>query len=384
MKKIILVILIILIFPLKVNALEQNTNSASNDITTKINNFYNYISNMKTEYDGLNNMDFNSYVENYIKSGDGKFSVANLTKAITSYAFKEVIASFKIMTSIVVIAIVCALLNNLQKAFKNDNLSDIAYFACYSLLIIIVIKSFYTSVTLAKDTINQMTEFMSALMPILIMLVASVGGLSEASLLDPVVIGAIGITSKVFANFIIPMILIGVALQFVNNISSEYKIDKLTKLINQVTLWIQVGMLTVFVAIVSIRGITSKTLDQVTMKTAKFAVDNFVPLVGKCLSDAISSIAGYSLLLKNALSSIGLITILIIVIFPIIKLVIMSFIYKLTAALVEPISDKRLVTCISSVGDSIILITSCILSVSVMFFIMISIVASAGKAAIGG
>lgn len=384
MKKIILIILIIFILPIKVNALEQNTNNTSDDITTKINNFYNYISNMKTEYDGLNNMDFNDYVSNFIKSGDGKFSTSNLTKAIISYAFKEVMASFKLMVSIIIIAIVCALLNNLQKAFKNDNLSDIAYFACYSLLIIIVIKSFYISVDLAKSTITQMTDFMSALMPILMMLVASVGGLSEASLMDPVIIGSINISARIFADFILPMILIGVAMQFVNNISTDYKIDKLTKLLNQIVVWVQAGLLTIFIAIITIRGITSKTIDQVTMKTAKFAVDNFVPIVGKCLSDAISTVAGYSMLLKNALSSIGLIIILIIVIFPIIKLVIMSFIYKLTAALIEPISDKRLTDCISSVGDSLILITSCIVSVSVMFFIMISIIASAGKAAIGG
>jgi stage III sporulation protein AE len=31
------------------------------------------------------------------------------------------------------------------------------------------------------------------------------------------------------------------------------------------------------------------------MKTAKFAVDNFIPVVGKALSDAVSTVAGYSL-----------------------------------------------------------------------------------------
>ncbi|MDP4178264.1 MAG: stage III sporulation protein AE [Bacillota bacterium] len=384
MKKIIVIFLIIFMLPIAVYAAGTDDNNTDNDISTKINNLYNYISNMKTNYDELNNMDLNSYVKNYIKSGDGKFSVSNLVKALISYSFKEVLASSKIMISIIIIAIVCALLNNLQKAFSNEKLSDIAYFACYSLLIIIIIKSLYISIDLVKDTITQMTDFMAALMPILVMLVASVGGLSEAGLMDPVIIGSINVCARIFNNFIIPLILIGIALQFVNNISIEYKIDKLTKLINQIVLWVQAGLLTITVAILSIRGMTSKTIDQVTMKTAKFAVDNFVPVIGKCLSDAISSIAGYSMLLKNALSSIGLIILLIIIIFPIIKLVIMSLIYKLTAAIIEPISDKRITECVASAGSSLMLLTSCIISVSVMFFIMIAIIASAGKAAIGG
>lgn len=52
--------------------------------------------------------------------------------------------------------------------------------------------------------------------------------------------------------------------------------------------------MTAFVGIMTVRGITSKSIDEVTAKTAKFAVDNFVPVVGKSLSDAVATVAGYS------------------------------------------------------------------------------------------
>ena len=105
-------------------------------------------------------------------------------------------------------------------------------------------------------------------------------------------------------------------LQFVNNISSDYKISNLTKLLKQIAIWVQGIVMTVFIGVITLRSIAAKTIDQVTIKTAKFAVDNFVPVVGKCLSDAISTVAGYSLLLKNAISGLGLVIILVIVIFP--------------------------------------------------------------------
>lgn len=382
MKRFIFILMIVLLLPIQVQALEDTNTNQSDD--KQVESLYNYISNMKTDSEILKDLNAKDYVKEYMKSGDGKFSFKKIVNAVISYSLKEISTSFKLMAEMLIIAIVCALLNNLQRAFSSDELSNIAYFACYALLIVIISKSFYVAVGLAKDTISEMTNFMAALIPVLMALLASVGGFTEATVMDPIIIGTINLNARIYVNIIIPLILIGFVLQFVNSISDEYKISNLTKLINQVAIWAQGIIMTIFIGVVTIRGITSKTIDQVTVKTAKYAVDNFVPIVGKCLSDAISTVAGYSLLLKNSLSGLGLVIILFLVLYPVVKLIIMSLTFKLTAALIEPVSDKKLVNCISSVGNSITLIMSCVISVSIMFFIMIAIIASAGKMVIGG
>ncbi|WP_251859486.1 stage III sporulation protein AE [Clostridium sp. Marseille-Q2269] len=364
----------------------QSTPSQHNEIkeeNQQIEKLYDYISNMKNQYEILKDINAKDYVKNFMEKGESHISVKKAAKAITTYVFKEIAASLKLIGLLIMVAIICALLNNLQKAFSNETLSDIAYFACYALIIIILARSFYLGVDIARDTINKMTDFMMALIPILIMLIASIGGIVEATMLDPIIIGTINISANIFSRFIIPLICMTFVLQFVNNLSEDYKINKLTKLLNQVALWTQGIVMTVFVGIVTIRGITSKAMDQVTVKTAKYAVDNFVPVVGKCLSDAISTVAGYSLLLKNSISSLGLIVIVAMLLVPVIKLLIMAFMYKMAAALIEPISDSRLVNSIGAAGDSLILILSCLICVSVMFFIMIAIMASAGKVFMG-
>lgn len=379
-KWVLLLMVILMLIPISVKA-DNNADVTNNQ---NVQGLYDYISGLKSENDLLKNMDAKEYVESFMKTGDGKLSSKKVLDSILKDAFKEVIASVKLMIQLFIVAIICALLNNLESAFSNEKLSNIAYFACYSLILIILTKSFYIGITTAKDTIYQMTNFMSALMPVLMILLASVGGFTEAAVMDPVIIGAINIFANIFVTVIIPLILMSFVVQFVNSLSEEHKVDKLAKLLSKVAIWGQGIIMTIFIGIVTIRGITSNTIDQVTAKTAKYAVDNFVPVVGKCLSDAVATVAGYSLLLKNALSSLGLIIILIIAIFPIIKILIMAFMYKLSAAVIEPISDKRLVNCISAAGDSLILIMSSLICVSVMFFIMISIVAAAGKMAVGG
>jgi stage III sporulation protein AE len=370
--------------PLNVQA--SGVQDKSNDLeeNTKVEQLYDYIVNMKTDYEVLRELNAKDFVKEFMKTGDGKFSMGKFSKAVMAYSFREGAAILKSMTVIIMIAIICALINNLQKAFNSEDVSNIAYFACYALIIIILSKSFYNAVSVARDTIFKTSDFMSALIPVLMMLLASVGGFTEAAVMDPIIIAAININVKIYTNIIIPLIFMSFVMQFINNISSEFKIDKLTKLINQVAIWTQGIMVTVFVGIVSIRGMTSKTIDQVTVKTAKYLSDNFIPVIGKALSDAIASVAGYSLLLKNALSGLGLIIILIIALYPIIKILLMSFMFKLTAALIEPISDPKIVNCLSSVGNSLTLIMSCVISSSVMFFIMVSIIASAGKMAVGG
>ena len=407
MKKIILGLVIVLLIGFNVQAFDtsngetnvqnqikienSNDDSVQDDKYNKIQNkqsesekeqiekFYDYISNMKTKNEVLNDIDVRDYVKSFLKTGSGNTSLKKIIRALAMYGVREVAASLKLLVLLIVISLICALLTNLQRAFNGEELSNIAYFACYSLIIIIMARSFYISVDIARSTIKEMTDFMVALIPILITLVAAVGGFVEASIMDPIVIGAITISANLFMNVIIPIISMSFVLQFVNNLSSEYKIDKLTKLLNQVALWAQGIIMTVFIGIITVRGITSKTIDEVTAKTAKFAVDNFVPIVGKSLSDAISTVAGYSILLKNALSSLGLVIIVAILLFPVIKLLIIVVAYKLTAALIEPISDGRLVNCINSAGSSIVLIMACLICVSVMFFIMICIIAASGK-----
>ncbi len=381
MKKFLLVLAIILWLPFNVQAMEDTTR-LTEEQNAQIEKLYDYITNIQSEYEILNNMNPKEFVKNYIENGDSGLSLKELFKYFSTYAFKEVLVAFKLVGSLIIVAIVCALLNNLQNAFSNESLTNIAYFACYSVMIILIVKGFYIGVTLARDAIMEMSNFIAALFPILMMLLASVGGFVEATLMDPIIMGISSVGARFYATVLIPVICMSFVLEFVNNISDDYKVNNLSNLLRKSALWIQGIFMTVFIAIITIRSIAAKSLDLVTMKTAKFAVDSFIPVVGKTLSDAISTVAGYTVLLKNAISSIGLIVIIVIMLLPIIKILIMAFIYKLTAALIEPISDKKVVSVIDSAGNSLIMINSCIISVSIMFFIMITIVASTGKSII--
>lgn len=349
-----------------------------------LNNLYEYINKMKTNIELVNELNPMEYVKSYIEEGHGNLSFSVVFKAVISLLFREVRSVLKLVISIIVIAILCSLLKNLQDAFKNENISQIAFFACYSILVMVLAKSFMISITVATDAINEIANFMAALLPILVTMIALAGGFVQAATLDPIILAAVTIIPRIYISIIIPLILISFVMEFANNISNEHKIDNLCKLTKQVIMWLQGIIITIFIAILTIRGVTADTMDAVALKTTKFAIDNFIPIVGKTFSDAITSVAGYSLIIKNAITGMGLIVIVLVLLYPIIKLILMSFIYKLSAALVEPISDKRITSSIAAAGDALILLLSCVISVSFMFFILLGIMASAGKFIVGG
>lgn len=364
--------------------LDNNVSIENEEVDNKIEGLYNYINNMKTDVEILNDLDPVEYIKEYVQSGQSSLSISKIISAITSLVFKEVKTAISLSISIIVIAIICSLIKNLQGAFANESISNIAFFACYSLLIIILSKSFIISINIAIDIIEKLSEFMAAILPVLVVMLASIGGLAQAATMDPIILGATILIPRIYSNIIIPLITITFVLQFANSISTEHKISNLCKTTKQITVWLQGILLAVFIGILTVRGVTSSTIDAVTLKTAKFAIDNFIPIVGKALSDTIASVAGYSLIIKNAISAVGLVIIIIMMLYPVIKIFLNSIVFKLTAALIEPISDKRITAAITSAGDSLILIMSCVLSVSLMFFVLLGIMASSGKYIIGG
>ncbi|MPQ42762.1 stage III sporulation protein AE [Clostridium tarantellae] len=390
MRKILRCLIIIICFIMCVNInVKANTEleEAKDKIesNTKMEEFYQYVNELQIGDEVLGKINAKEYISTYLKTGEDPISMEKIWDSIVSFLFKEVKLILKLVMSILVIALLSAILKSLQDAFSLDEgVSSIAFYACFALLIMLLSKSFLVSLNLARDVLTSLVDFMNVLLPVLVLLISTAGGIASAMTIDPIVLGAVAITPRIYMNFIFPLILIYFALQFANNLSSEFSIGRMCKFVKQIVMISQGFVLTVFVAILTIRGITANTLDAVALKTVKFAVDNFIPIVGKAFSDAISTVAGYSLAMKSVVSTLGVIILVAMVLYPIIKMAVMIISFKLTAAVIEPVVDSRISSSVDMVGDALVMILSCIISVSIMFFIMATMIASSGKFIVGG
>lgn len=133
-------------------------------------------------------------------------------------------------------------------------------------------------------------------------------------------------------------------------------------------------MLTVFVGLLSLEGTLSSSVDGLTAKTAKAAVSNFIPVVGKVLGESIDTVIGCASILKNAVGLVGVIIIIGICITPIIKLATLTIIYYLGAALCQPIADEKIVKLLEQMGGTFKILLAITCSVAVMLMIGITLV----------
>lgn len=376
MKRLIVFIIsmLILFFPSVIALGEEDIKP--NDIEG-VEEFDNYINNFKTKYDLLNDIDFSKYIEETFKNGNGELNFKEISITLIKYTVKEIYASIKIMALLAVMVLLTSFLMSLQEAFSGNNLINISFYAIYGLIMMLLMKNMLIGVEQCKEIIKSLSNFMVVLIPLLLTMLIGIGGFTEAVAMDPIVIAVVNICVTIVVNFLLPAILMVTVLKLINNLSDDDKLTKLTSLFNSIIKYTQGIMLTIFITILTIRGVTTRTFDKVAVETAKFAVDNFVPVVGGALSDAVTSVANYSLLIKNSLSSVGLIVIVLLILTPIIKLFVLSLINKFTAAILEPIGNKKIIDSINEVGNSLMQIISCVVVVSLMFFIIIAIIASA-------
>ena len=132
--------------------------------------------------------------------------------------------------------------------------------------------------------------------------------------------------------------------------------------------------MTIFVGMVSLEGTLASSVDGITAKTAKTVVSSTVPVVGKILGDAVDTILGCGIILKNAVGIVGVIIVTGICIMPIIRLAIIFLSYKLLAVISEPIADKNIVELLEQIGDIFKIFLGVLCALSFMLIIGISLV----------
>lgn len=312
--------------------------------------------------------------------GKMDISAGQIISGIGRYLFAQVLANINLLVKLLVLAIIYAVLRNIQNSFGNGVTGELAQIVCMLVLIAIAVQSFSVAVDIGSSVIDKMVLFMQALLPVLLALLVAMGGITSMALLQPVIAVSIGVISTFLKDVLLPVIFFSAVLAIINNISEKFHLSRLASLLKQGCIAVLGLVLTVFTGIMSIQGVTASTIDGVSIRTAKFAVDSFVPVVGGLLSDTVDTIMGCSLLVKNAVGAFGLISLFVIVAFPVLKIISLVLVYKICAAVIEPIAQGPLVKCLNDMSNSLLLLFAAVISVAVMFFISVTIIIGAGNA----
>lgn len=306
--------------------------------------------------------------------GNWHFSLNDMVGGIFRYLLGEVKANYALLGKILILSVISALLLNLQSSFSSS-VTGVSYLACFLAISAIALGSFKVVLDIGHHTIDNMVTFMMAILPQMLVLSAGMGNVHTSAVMFPLLSTAATAFAAAIKNVVFPLIILSAILHLINNMSGTLKVEKMAKFFTQIAQMSLAFFLTVFVGVLTLRALYASVLDKVALRTTKFVTDNAIPLVGKMFSDTVEVAAGYMVMLKQALGIWGALMVFLTVLYPLLKIVAIALIYKVSAAVAEPLGDSRTAAILEIMSTHLFLMLACVAAVALMFFIMIAMVA---------
>lgn len=311
--------------------------------------------------------------------GQKTYDFKGLIKGVAGYFFHEISTNLRLLGELITLSIICAVLKNIQSAFENDNIGKVTYGFTFLVLIVIAIQSFDLALKVGKDAIDQMVSVIQALLPVVLTLLASIGGMTSVAVFNPLIFIGVSVSSTWIRNILLPMIFFVAALGLISNISDRFHVSALSSFLKQICIFLLGLFLSAFLGILVVQGAAASAVDGISIRTAKFASKNFIPIVGGIFSDTVDTVVGCSLILKNAIGFAGLIAIFLTILFPVIKILAMVFIYRLAGAAIQPLGEETMVKCLNDMASHLAFIAVTVGSVALMFFVAVTIIIASGN-----
>ena len=298
----------------------------------------------------------------------------SLWSALLNLFFENILSLLPIISIIIAVSLLGSMIQGLKPANNGKSISNIIHFVTYGVIVVLVLSITVKMVTLTTNTMQSMKSQMDAIFPLLLTLLTAVGGTTSTSVYQPAMAMLSGLIMNLFTYVLLPIFIFSVVFSVVSNLSNNVKLDKFTSFFNSTYKWLIGLIFTVFTAFLSIQGITAGSIDGISIRTARYAIRSYIPILGSYISDGMGLILVSSNLIKNAVGATGLFILLATILSPLIQLILFMLALKLIAGILEPLGNKQIANFVSSLSKSLVLLIVLIIGLAFIYFIMLGLV----------
>ena len=330
-------------------------------------------------------LDFSGLEPAFVPGFEGEMSIEALVRALSAgetispeAAVAWVLSSFfnaltglgKLMLAIMLPVLLATLLMRLLTP-QRGSLFSLSRSVCFVLILMPVLLCVFSELEHTKRAITAMTQRMDKLLPMLLTLLTALGGSASSAFLHPMVVAASGSMVFLAREVTLRLVMCTCAVTAVNHLSDRAHLTRMAQLLRSAVCWLLGVSFTVFLGAMSLQGVCSASIDGIMLRAAKYAVDNFVPVVGGMFSDTMDTLVGCTLIVKNALGVAAVVVLLGVVLAPLMRTFAVVMVMKLSAALLEPVADAQVVRAIADFSRIIVLFLITMLCVGTMYFLLI-------------
>lgn len=279
----------------------------------------------------------------------------------------------QLAVQILLIALFSAVCTNFIRVFENSQIADISFYMMYLLIGTLLIGAFAEMQALTVNTLKSLFQFVTLLLPAYVVtIVFSAGSVSALGFYELTLL-SVHILQLLFIKMVLPLIQIYVVFLFFNQLTQEDLFSQASEFLKTLLEWILKTTTAILVGLQTIQCLVAPAVDTLKNSTAHRIV-KALPGVGGLMDSAAETIAGSALVIKNAVGVAGMIAVLLICLLPFLKLGLSVLLFRLLCALLQPISEKRMVDCIRSFSDGVMLLMKTMLAGLAVFLVSLAMI----------
>lgn len=315
-------------------------------------------------------------------NGDGRPLLSRLAEGMSQALFAEWRENKALLLMIVALAAGFTLLKNFSTIFRNSYISEMCFLLVYIELMVLLMKSFLIMNELLSETLRRVVEFMKMLIPVFAMSMVFSNGTGSAAGFYEMTFFIIYLVQWGLLYLLAPMVQIYVVMQFLNYILEGEKFTRMCELLEDGIRFCLKFIVTLVMGINLVQGLIYPAIDRLKTGTWAKAV-GMIPGIGNSANAIGEMLIGTGMVIKNSVGVAAMLVLVVLTAIPLVKLYAMSFLYKLSAAVLEPVTDKRIAGSINGVFKGSVLAGKLMLTSLFLFFITIAMITASTSALAG-
>lgn len=306
-------------------------------------------------------------------SGDLEYDSSAVWSWIVDHCFSVVRQNQIYLAQMLVLLIAFAMLQGISGVFSDAFLSDISFLAVYFLFLYNALRIFASMQQIVYHCMERIAEFTLLIQPVFCMAMFFSSGINSASLTYEMTLLVLYLIQTILQKVLLPIVFVFLVTQFANFAWKEERLSGIGKLLEGGTLFTQKLLVTLILGMNLIQGMVAPAVDQLK-KTATVRTIGIIPGLGGAMNAVSEMLLGTGLLIKNCVGATVIVILILMCAKPLLEIGMLALIYRVLAALAEPVTDKRISGVLDALARAGMLYARLVVTAILMLFLSVAVV----------
>ena len=306
-------------------------------------------------------------------SGEEQADFGKIRDWFVSHSFGALQKNKSYLAQMIILLLAFAMLQGISGIFADSFLSDISFLAVYFLFLYNALRIFASMQEIVYDCMSKIADFTLLVQPVFCMAMIFSSGINSASLTYEMTLLVLYLVQNLLQKLLLPLVFLFLITQFANFAWREEHFSSLAKLLESGVGLAQKVLVTFILGMNLIQGMVAPALDQLK-KTAAIRTVGLIPGLGGAMNAVSEMLLGTGLLIKNCVGVTVIVLLIVLCARPLLEIGILAFVYRLLAALSEPVTDKRISGVLDALARAGMLYVKLVLTAILMLFLTVAVI----------